>query len=184
MKTKVLTISGVTAGGKTTLIQALAETYPQAKILSFDDYSIDALPSAPSFDYFKEEPLLAIQQYDLDLLMADFAKLYEKVPFLLIDFPFGKCHQSLSPWIDWAVYLKTPFDVAFARQIQRDFRDEADSQVILDWCQTYDSFVHPLVVLHEAIVCPSVDQVIDGQIPLAKKIEELQDFFNTHDRKQ
>lgn len=178
MKTKVLTISGVTAGGKTTLIQALAKKHPEARILSFDDYRIDALPSAPSFDYFKEEPIPAIQQYDLTLLMADFHLLYGKVPYFLIDFPFGKCHDTLTPSIDWAVFLQTPFDLALARQIQRDYKKEANPQVILDWCHTYATFVQPLIILHEKIVYPSVDQVIDGEIPLTDKIQQLQAFFN------
>lgn len=178
MKTKVLTISGVTAGGKTTLIQALAKKHPEGKILSFDDYSIDALPGAPSFNYFKKEPVPAINQYDLTLLMKDFNELYSKVPYLLIDFPFGKCHDTLTPFIDWSIYLKIPFDVALARQIQRDYQKETDVQVILDWCQTYDTFVHPLVTLHEKVVAPSVDQVIDGQLPLAEKLQLVQSFFN------
>ncbi len=48
LKTKVIVISGVTASGKTTLINALSDTVENAYVLSFDDYSIDALPSAPS----------------------------------------------------------------------------------------------------------------------------------------
>lgn len=156
----------------------LAEKYPEASILSFDDYSIDALSSAPSFDYFKEEPISAIQQYDLTLLMNDFNQFYRKVPYLLIDFPFGKCHETLNPFIDWAVYLKTPFDLAFARQIQRDYQHETEAKIILDWCHTYDTFVQPLVVLHEAVVCPSVDQVINGEISLIEKMQQIQRFFN------
>ena len=44
MQTKVLTISGITAGGKTTLSRALLNLQPEIKIIAFDDYSIDALP--------------------------------------------------------------------------------------------------------------------------------------------
>ena len=44
MQTKVLTISGITAGGKTTLSRALLNLQPEIKIIAFDDYSINALP--------------------------------------------------------------------------------------------------------------------------------------------
>lgn len=39
LKTKVIVISGVTASGKTTLINALSDTVENAYVLSFDDYS-------------------------------------------------------------------------------------------------------------------------------------------------
>ncbi|MDV7686766.1 nucleoside/nucleotide kinase family protein [Oenococcus oeni] len=45
---KVIVISGLTAGGKTALIKALAQKLTNSKIISFDDYDIDQLPSAPS----------------------------------------------------------------------------------------------------------------------------------------
>lgn len=45
---KVIVVSGVTASGKTTLVRELSRLV-DGSVISFDDYSIDALPSAPSF---------------------------------------------------------------------------------------------------------------------------------------
>lgn len=162
MQTKVITISSITAGGKSTLIRTLLELLPETKIISFDDYSIDALPSAPSFDFFLKEPLAAINQYDLTLLMNDFISFYGKVPLILIDFPFGRTHQTLDSLIDQAIYLQTPFDIALARYIKREYHQHSEPQAIFDWCQTYIEFVQPLVALHEKVVLPSCDLILDG----------------------
>ena len=165
MHTKVLTISGVTAGGKSTLCHTLLELHPEAKCLSFDDYSIDALPNAPTFDFFLQEPLLAINQYDLTALMRDFHIFYGKVPLILVDFPFGRTHHILNEYINLAVYLQTPFDIALARYIKREYNEQSAPQTIFDWCQTYIEFVQPLISLHEKTVLPSCDLVLDGINP-------------------
>ena len=60
-KGKVIVVSGVTASGKTTLVRELSRL-ADGIVISFDDYSIDALPSAPSFDYFLQDPRAAINQ--------------------------------------------------------------------------------------------------------------------------
>lgn len=104
MQTKVLTISGITAGGKTTLSRALLNLQPEIKIIAFDDYSIDALPGAPSFDFFKENPLAAINQYDLSALINDFDHAYGKFPLILLDFLLVEhttrsIHSSIKPAI-------------------------------------------------------------------------------------
>lgn len=177
MQTKVLTISGITAGGKTTLSRALLNLQPEIKIIAFDDYSIDALPGIPSFDFFKENPLVAINQYDLSALINDSDHAYDKFPLILLDFPFGRTHHTLNPFIDQACYVQTPFDIAFPRYIQREFTPQSNPQEIFDWCQTYIQFVHPLVALHEKIVLPSCDMVLDGTKPPEQNALQLLQFI-------
>lgn len=72
LKTKVIVISGVTASGKTTLINALSDTVENAYVLSFDDYSIDALPSAPSHAFLLKNFNVAVNLFDITQLMKDF----------------------------------------------------------------------------------------------------------------
>ncbi len=92
LKSYVIVISGVTASGKTTLIQELSHKLPDCSLISFDDYSIDALPSAPPIDTPIQE---AVNQYDISMLMDDFLKVYNKHHFILVDFPFG---ISMTHW--------------------------------------------------------------------------------------
>lgn len=165
-KKQVLVVSGVTGGGKTTLIRALQQALPESVVLSFDDYSIDALPSAPPIDTPVKE---AVNQYDIQQLMADFFQAKETVQTILIDFPFGYAHQTLAPFIDWAIYVKTPLDICLARQILRDYANN-QAEEIHQYLQTYLTFIRPIIVDHEAFVCAHVDFLVDGMLPIAQQV--------------
>ena len=60
---KVIVVSGITAGGKTSLVKELVENVDNSCVLSFDDYSIDALPSAPPMELLLEDFKTAVNQY-------------------------------------------------------------------------------------------------------------------------
>ena len=165
-KAQVMVVSGVTAGGKTTLIRALNEALPGSLVLSFDDYSIDALPSAPPIDTPVKE---AVNQYDIQQLMADFFQVRETAPIILIDFPFGYTHQVLAPYIEWAIYVKTPLDICLARQILRDYSNNP-AEEIRQYLQTYLTFIRPIIVDHEAFVSAHVDFLVDGTLAIEQQV--------------
>lgn len=169
MKSKVLVVSGVTASGKTTLINELSKLYSFSKVISFDDYDIDQLPSAPEPTVPLKE---AINQYDISKLMNDFKQVYNNVPLILIDFPFGYCHEVLKPYITWVVYIKTPLDVAFARQIIRDDQNKTAAEIIA-WAKVYLSTARQLYVDNQEYVAKNADLVLDGMQPLKKEISEV-----------
>ncbi len=164
-KSFILVISGVTGGGKTTLIQSLQQRFENSKVISFDDYSIDALPSAPPINTPVAE---AINQYDITLLMNELRIVCGTAPLILIDFPFGRKHQVLVPYIDKAVYVQTPLDICFARQLLRDYQHQSAAE-ILNWTQTYLSFVRPIMIDHEQVVSADVDLIVDGTLPLVEQ---------------
>ncbi|CCO11955.2 putative uncharacterized protein [Carnobacterium maltaromaticum LMA28] len=72
MSPGIQVVSGITAGGKTSLVKELIENVDNACALSFDDYSIDALPSAPPMELLLEDFKTAVNQYDITQLMDDF----------------------------------------------------------------------------------------------------------------
>ncbi len=163
----VLVVSGVTASGKTTLIKALHQKLTDSVIISFDDYSIDALPSAPAIDTPIKD---AVDQYDISALMTDFLTIKDKYQFILIDFPFGYKHKVLKPYIDQVIYIKTPLDVCFARQIIRDYHDKSIDEACA-WAKTYLNFARPIFVDHDEFVSEDADLIINGLIPLEEKID-------------
>ena len=174
---KVIVVSGVTASGKTTLVRELSRL-ADGIVISFDDYSIDALPSAPSFDYFLQYPRAAINQYDISLLLKDLKRAMLLYPIIFVDFPFGYEHQDLRQLIDTVIYLKTPLDIAFARQIKRDYTNKS-KEAILTWADTYLSYARELFVLHEQIIAETADYVLDGARPadqLAEQVKYYQVF--------
>ncbi|MFC6177646.1 adenylylsulfate kinase [Companilactobacillus huachuanensis] len=161
----VIVVSGIMGSGKTTLINALHEKLP-SKIISFDDYSIDALPSAPPIDTPVKD---AVNQYDISALIADLKKFYNQIPFILIDFPFGYENGILAPYIDRVVYIKTPLDICLARQIIRDYQNKTTEE-IMEWLKTYITFARPIFLDHENFISNSADLIIDGTLPLADKV--------------
>lgn len=169
VKSFVVVVSGVTAGGKTTLINELHKEFIDSKVISFDDYSIDALPSAPPI----ETPIQdAGNQYDLNLLMKDFLSAKDKFPFIFVDFPFGYKHKALKPYITKAVYLKTPLDVAFARQLIRDYSDKSVEEILI-WAQTYVDSARQIFIDYDAFVSEDVDLIIDGTLPLIEQLNSI-----------
>ncbi|WP_207940562.1 hypothetical protein DOK78_001930 [Enterococcus sp. DIV2402] len=164
---KVLVFSSITGGGKTTLIQKLAVRIENCVVISFDDYSIDALPSAPPLDTPIED---AINQYELQQLMDDFLNIPDETEIVLIDFPFGNRHEVLAPYIDTTFYIQTPLDIALARQILRDFSAKTQKE-ILEWAATYLNFARPIFVNHEAYVSETADIILEGTASIEDNVQ-------------
>lgn len=104
--------------------------------------------------------------------MNDLIKVKEQYDIILVDFPFGYEHDVLNPFIDKVIYLKTPLDVAFARQIIRDYSDK-NKESILDWANIYLNYARPIFVEHEKFVSSSADYLLDRMISLEEQIQRL-----------
>lgn len=145
-------------------------------VISFDDYSIDDLPSAPSIDTPVKD---AVNKYDISSLMKDFLKIKDKYHYILIDFPFGYKNKILKPYIDKVVYVKTPLDVCLARQIMRDYSDKSTAEIIT-WVKTYLDFARPIFVDHNNFVSEDADLIIDGLLPLEKKVRLVKELIGNN----
>lgn len=173
-KSIVIVISGMTASGKTTLIRAMHDKLPDSAVISYDDYSIDALPSAPPINQPLSE---TVDQYDLSSLMKDFLKVKDLYDYILLDFPFGYKHLTLRPYIDKVIYVKTPLDVCFARQVIRDYHDKTINDV-LDWSKTYLNFARPIFLDYENFIGSEVDLTVDGMLPIDQKVALINNLLN------
>lgn len=177
-KSQVIVVSGVTASGKTTLINELHKEIPLSTIISFDDYSIDQLDTAPQLVDILDDAKLYVNQYDISLMMTDFFVSYNKVPVILIDFPFGYQHMELKPYIDKVIYIKTPLDIVFARQLVRDYQEKTTDEII-KWAKDYLSIVRPIFMAHQEIVSSSADLLLDGNSPLDQQIFKVNNLFSS-----
>lgn len=175
-KSQVIVISGVTASGKTTLINELHKEIPLSTIISFDDYSIDQLDIAPQLGDILDDAKLYVNQHDISLMMTDFFIFYNKVPVILIDFPFGYQHMMLRPYIDKVVYIKTPLDIVFARQLVRDYQEKTTEE-ITKWANDYLSIVRPIFMAHQEVVSSNIDLLLDGELPLNQQIFKVKQFI-------
>ena len=167
INSKVVVVSGMGGSGKTTLVWELAKKYTHSKCLFFDDYDIDALPSAPSL----YTPIqLAVNQYDISALSEDLKMAYGSYDYLFVDFPFGYKHKSIKAIIDKVIYVKTPLDICFARRLLRDFKDETSSS-IQSMTEHYLNFGRSIFIDYENFVIQEADLIVDGTLDTNEIIE-------------
>lgn len=156
----VIAIAAVSGGGKTTITTNLNEALQNCKCLYFDEYDfdgpddiIDWVDSGPNYDEWNLSPLIK----DLQSLIT------ESLDYVVIDYPFAYRQTSIKDFIDLAVFIDTPLDVAMARRIVRDYKDSTVEDIIMDMT----NYVHRgkrgyLEMLHS--IKPNSDIVVDGNL--------------------
>lgn len=113
----VIAVAAVSGGGKTTVANGLGCRLPQATVVSFDDYDVTGPRDIVEWvgrgaDY---------RAWDLTPLVRDLQTLLaEPWRYIILDYPFGYAQPQLGPYVDLAIFVDTPLDVAFCRRIIRD----------------------------------------------------------------
>lgn len=166
---KIIVISGLTAGGKTTLVNSLARELKNSKIISFDNYDIDQLPSAPPLN----KPLSqTINLYDIQNIISAVNSARYKYDYILVDYPFGNRHELFNRLIDLTIYIKTPLDILLARRILRDFSNK-DISTVNNYLNVYLKTIRQVLIENENFIVDTADLVLAGEAPLATEIEKV-----------
>lgn len=166
---KIIVISGLTAGGKTTLVNSLARELKNSKIISFDNYDIDQLPSAPPLN----KPLSqTINLYDIQNIISAVNSARYKYDYILVDYPFGNRHELFNRLIDLTVYIKTPLDILLVRRILRDFSNK-DISTVNNYLNVYLKTIRQVLIENENFIVDTADLVLAGEAPLATEIEKV-----------
>ena len=172
---KIIAVSAVTAGGKTTAVNAVKEKLPRCTSLHFDDYSFEG-----EVDDFHQWVLDGTDYnvWNLSPLKADIENIISsgEYDYLLLDYPFAYRNDLIRDYIDCAVFIDTPLDIAMARRILRDMNN-ASADEIRDEMKTYlkDARIAYVQMLKD--IKPSSDYVIDGVQDLAYITMELLDII-------
>ena len=159
-KMKTIAIAAVTAGGKTTVVDQLKNRLPKARSLHFDDYHFEGevedfsawLKNGADYNVWNLRPLLADI---LDLQRGG------DCAYLLLDYPFAYCHDMIKNYIDYAIFIDTPLDLALARGILRDMQT-ATGEEIRNWLETYLHDARAAYKQMQKDILPSSDYVADG----------------------
>ena len=159
---KVIAISAVTAGGKTTTVNEMKRRLPNARSLHFDDYTFDG-----EVEDFHQWVLdgADYQVWDLTPLEQDILKIREEglCEYLILDYPFAYRHDQIKPYIDLAFYIDTPLDVSLARRVLRDM-EKFTAVEIRGEMDCYLKYARPAYLQHRKDILPSSDYVIDGML--------------------
>ena len=104
---KIIAIAAVTAGGKTSIVNELKKQIPNTMSLHFDDYSFEG-----EVDDFYAWTMQGADYnvWNLSPLIKDILEIKKNSDseYLLLDYPFAYCHETLSKYIDCAIFIDTP----------------------------------------------------------------------------
>lgn len=166
---KIIAIGAVTAGGKTTVVNAIKDQLSKIASLHFDDYSFEG--EVEDFSKWVSEGA-DVHVWDLSPLKADIERIIRsgEYDYLLLDYPFAYQHQMIKDYLDCCIFIDTPLDIAMARRVLRDMK-EAAADEIRNEMDTYLKCARIAYVQMQKVHLSISDYVIDGA-------RELEDIIN------
>ncbi len=195
MRCFVIAISSPSGGGKTTIVQHLAQAVTHAMALSFDEYD-EVTEGANLHPENLQQWLRAGADYNawqMPGLIRDLAKLKQgqpirspidgarlaPQPLIFLDVPFGYANAQLRPYLDYVVYIDTPLDIAMARRIARDYSPQAQPnaavarQQIQKMAATYLAWARQAYLAQDRQIKPDCDLVVDGALSIGVLVEQI-----------
>ena len=168
---KIIAIGAVTAGGKTTIVNEIKKTIKNVESLHFDNYQFEG-----EVDDFHDWVIQGANYnvWDLSPLIKDICTIKKeaKCDYLLLDYPFAYCHKELGKYIDCAIFIDTPLDIAMARRVLRDMQDATGEEIRKDM-EFYIQYARVAYIQMLKDILPSSDYVIDGMKDLEEKVNEI-----------
>jgi uridine kinase len=168
----ILAVNAISGGGKTTIVKELQRKLPKSKALFFDDRNYDSDSGIEDICKWIEEGA-DVNKFNLDLLAEDIEKLIkENLNYIIMDYPFGYRHKTISKYLDFSIFIDTPLDIALARRIIRDYSTTSIQNVFDDMrqylIQGRKAYLYGLDETKE-----KADYVIDGSKSLDGIVSEI-----------
>lgn len=168
---KIISVAAVTAGGKTTIVNELKKRLRNSQSLHFDNYTFEGevdnffqwVLDGANYHVWNLTPL------ENDILKIKSAGICE---YLILDYPFAYCHDTIKPYIDTAFFIDTPLDVALVRRILRDMSDAAADEIRND-LETYLKYARIAFIQMQKDILPSSDYVIDGTLSIEEIVNQI-----------
>jgi len=168
---KIISVAAVTAEGKTTIVNELKKRLRNSQSLHFDNYTFEG-----EVDNFFQWVLDGANYHvwNLTPLEDDILKIKSAgiCDYLILDYPFAYCHDTIKPYIDTAFFIDTPLDIALARRILRDMSD-ATADEIRDDLEMYLKHARIAYIQMQKDILPSSDYVIDGTLSVEEIVNEI-----------
>ena len=172
---KIIAIGAVTAGGKTTVVNAIKDRLPRTISLYFDDYSFEGEVE----DFYKWVSEGAdYNVWDLSPLKADVERIINSggYDYLLLDYPFAYQNKMMKDYLDCCIFIDTPLDIAMARRVLRDMK-EASADDIRNEMNTYLNSTRICYIQMLTDILPTSDYVIGGANELETIINETMEII-------
>lgn len=176
----VISISGISGSGKSTVVNALKEKLENSSVVSFDAFGDDVYLARDINEWSADGN--DENEWHVEPIAADIEKLLkEPLQYIIIDYPFGRKNACIGKFIDYTVFLDTPLDIALARRIIRDYTnrtpDRHEIKVDLSAIETelrhYLTTSRPTYERMPDTQIPSSDLVVDGTQKPSKIAEDI-----------
>lgn len=178
-KTKIISIAAVSGGGKTTITERLTHELKNSKALYFDSYTFDNCPAdickwiedGANYDEWVLTPLINDIQHLLQNSYLD---------YIIVDYPFAYLNSEMGKFIDVTIFIDTPLDIAMARRILRDFKEDTMSEIHND-LKHYITYARKAYLEALHTVKPNSDIVLDGSLSVGEIIDQIVDCLNVRE---
>ena len=174
---KIIAIGAVTAGGKTTVVNAIKDRLPRTASLHFDDYSFEG--EVEDFSKWVSEGA-DVHVWDLSPLKTDIDEIVRSGVYdcLLLDYPFAYQHQMIKPYLDCCIFIDTPLDIAMARRVLRDMKEATADEIRSEM----DTYLNGARIAYTEMVkahMSTSDYMIDGEKGLENIINETMEIISS-----
>ncbi len=168
---KIISVAAVTAGGKTTIVNELKKRLRNSQSLHFDNYNFEGevdnffqwVLDGANYNVWNLTPL------EDDILKIKCAGICD---YLILDYPFAYCHDTIKPYIDTAFFIDTPRDISLARRILRDMSDATADEIRHD-LEMYLKYARIAFIQMQKDILSSSDYVIDGTLSVEEIVNEI-----------
>lgn len=168
----VIAISAVSGGGKTTAIQLLNKQLKNSTVLFFDDYNFEGpdnymewVSRGGNYNEWKLQPIIN----DLITILDNKDHHFD---YILLDYPFAYLNHEMKVYIDLAIFIDTPLDVAMARRILRNQINVTTEEIKADM-ESYLAGGREAYAVMLNTVKPNSDIIIDGLLEKEILVEEI-----------
>lgn len=174
--TKVISVAAVSGGGKTTVTESLTHKLMNSKALYFDSYNFDNCPA----DICKWiDDGANYNEWVLTPLIKDIQHLLQNsyLDYIIVDYPFAYLNSEMRQFIDVTIFIDTPLDIAMARRILRDFKEDTMSEIQND-LKHYITYARKAYLEALHTVKPNSDIVLDGSLSVDEIINQILESLN------
>lgn len=170
-KTIVIAIAAVSGGGKTTITNELKNRLPKSKIIYFDDYDFEEGPE----DYYQWVQSGAdYNAWNIEAIANDIEQLLAQnnLNYILLDYPFAYKNDKITPYIDYAIFIDTPLDIAMARRLLRDNVNQSPDLLRND-LNCYLSGGRAAYLEMLKTIKPNSDSIVDGNLSVDDIVSQI-----------
>ena len=202
----VIAISSPPGGGKSTLANALIDTFSGVSSIDYDDFQEVTTKPIEKIESWAESGG-DYNDFELPLLESALARLkqgysvinpvnkqvIESQKTIFLQTPFGREHKKTAGYIDQLIWLDTPLDVAIARSIMASIEEfkkhngmtDKHALAFLDWQLTYlhnyIQSVRPLLLSQQEKIKNTADMILDGNLNVTTLLDTITSRINLYD---